>query len=75
MKYKIKEFLGRIPVAELTGRKAELAKLLDVSASQLNRLARGESDPSGRQLWLMAQFFECSVDELYAEDIATPEPA
>lgn len=75
MQYRIKEFLGRTPAAELTEQKAKLAELLNVSVAQLNRLARGDNDPSGRQLKIMATFFGCSVDDLYTEQTAVPEAA
>lgn len=64
--YRIGEFVGNIPAARLTEEKTSLAAQLGISIGQLNRIIRGESDPSGTQLWTIAQFFGCTVDELYA---------
>lgn len=64
--YRIDEFVGNIPAARLTEEKTSLAAQLGISIGQLNRIIRGDSDPSGTQLWIIAAFFGCSVHELYA---------
>jgi transcriptional regulator with XRE-family HTH domain len=64
-KYLLRELLEAFPLHEYMDKKKELAKKLGIGRPQLDRLVRGDSDPSGTQLKIMAEFFGCSVDELY----------
>lgn len=63
--YKIRAFVGNIPAARLTAQKNALANQLGISIGQLNRIIRGESDPSGTQLLTIAEFFGVTVNDLY----------
>ncbi|MEZ4941917.1 MAG: helix-turn-helix transcriptional regulator [Saprospiraceae bacterium] len=66
-RYRIAEFVGNIPVSRLKFEKLALSAQLGVSIAQLNRIIRGDSDPSGTQLRVIADFFDVAVDELYAD--------
>lgn len=68
--YRISELVGNIPAARLTEEKNALAAQLQLSIAQLNRIIRGDSDPSGTQLRIIADFFGVAVDDLYAADSA-----
>jgi transcriptional regulator with XRE-family HTH domain len=63
--YRLRELLEKFPLDEYMDRKRELAKRLNIGKPQLDRLIRGDSDPSGTQLKIMAVFFGCTVDALY----------
>ncbi len=63
--YVLRELLSVYPVNEYMERKRALAKKLEVGMPQLDKLIRGDSDPSGTQLKIMAEFFSCTVDALY----------
>lgn len=64
-KYRLRELLAAFPVHAYMEKKRELAQKLDIGMPQLDRFIRGDSDPSGTQLKIMAEFFGCSVDALY----------
>jgi len=71
--YRIGELVGNIPVSRLKSEKMALSAQLGVSIPQLNRIIRGDSDPSGTQLRVIADFFGVPVDELYAnQDLPDP---
>lgn len=63
--YRLRELLERFPQDEYMDKKRELAKRLNIGKPQLDRLIRGDSDPSGTQLRIMADFFNSTVDALY----------
>ena len=63
--YRLRELFGAFPSDTYMKNKRELARQLGVGMPQLDRFIRGECDPSGTQLKIMAGFFECSVDDLY----------
>lgn len=65
--YRIDELVGNLPAARLTNEKLALAAQLGISIAQLNRIIRGNSDPSGTQLKIIADFFGVQVDDLYAD--------
>lgn len=71
-RYRFQELVGNIPNARLGDEKRALAFQLNLSIAQLNRLIRGDSEPSGTQLRIIADYFGKSVDELYDEE---PTPA
>lgn len=64
-KYCLRELLEAFPSSEYMKKKRGLADMLGIGMAQLDRLFRGDSDPSGTQLKVMAEFFECRVDDLY----------
>jgi len=66
-KYRIAHRIAEIPVGRIKQEKASLAEQLGISIAQLNRLIRQDSEPSGTQLRIIADFFGVSVDELYEE--------
>lgn len=63
--YRFRELFGNIPAAKLTETKVKVAARLDISIASLNRIIRGESDPSGTQLLIIAESFGISVTDLY----------
>lgn len=63
--YRFPELFGNLPAARVMDEKYALATQLDISIAQLNRIIRGDSDPSGTQLRIIADFFGTQVDELY----------
>lgn len=65
-KYRFKQAFGAIPAAEISNVKNEVADRLGISLAQLNRIIRGESDPSGTQLFLIAESLNTTVNDLYA---------
>lgn len=67
--YRIAELVGNIPAARLTEEKQALAAQLGISIAQLNRIVRGDSDPSGTQLRIISVFLGVSVDDLYATEV------
>ncbi len=72
-RYRIGELVGNIPVSRIRSEKLALAAQLGISIPQLNRIIRGDSDPSGTQLRVIAHFFGVPVDELYIDpDLPTP---
>ena len=68
--YRFPEMFGNLPAARVMDEKNSLSAQLDISVAQLNRIIRGDSDPSGTQLRIIADFFGVQVDELY--QIAEP---
>lgn len=69
--YRFPEMFGNLPAARVMDEKNTLSAQLDISIAQLNRIIRGDSDPSGTQLRIIADFFGVQVDELY--QTAEPE--
>jgi len=67
-KYRLGDLLSSFASNEYMSRKRELAQLLGIGIPQLDRLIRGDSDPSGTQLKIMAAFFGCTVDALYRQE-------
>ena len=72
-KYRIEDMLDALPT-EKERRKAlrDLRNLLDLSDSQLYKkrfisFYNDKSDWTGRQLEKIAEYFDCSVDELYTK--------
>lgn len=63
--YRLKDLLEAFPQNIYLNKKKELANKLGISTHQLGRFIRGNSDPSGTQLKIMAEFFGCLVDDLY----------
>lgn len=63
--YRLRELLEAFPSHTYMDKKRELAKRLGIGMPQLGKLLRGDSDPSGTHLKIMAGFFGCSVDDLY----------
>lgn len=63
--YRLRELLEAFPLSSYMDKKRELAKNLGIGMPQLDRFIRGNSDPSGTQLKIMAEFFDCLVDDLY----------
>jgi len=68
--YRFKEIFGKVAAADLSNTKSEVSDRLGISIAQLNRIIRGESDPSGTQLLIIAEHFDLPVDELYADSEA-----
>ncbi len=66
--YCIDKYVGNLPVSRVKEEKISLAAQLDISIAQLNRIIRGDSDPSGTQLRIIADFFGVQVDDLYLPD-------
>ncbi|MBL7780654.1 MAG: helix-turn-helix transcriptional regulator [Saprospiraceae bacterium] len=66
--YTIAKYVADIPNGRLSAEKEALASQLGISIAQLNRIIRGDSDPSGTQLLIIANFFGVSVGELYFTD-------
>lgn len=63
--YRFRELFGQVASSELTETKLLVAKRMDISIAQLNRIIRGDSDPSGTQLLVIAEYFGISVSDLY----------
>jgi transcriptional regulator with XRE-family HTH domain len=66
--YRLKDLIDGIPNGRLIEEKNALAAQLGIGVPQLNRLIRGDSDLSGTQLRIIADFFGCGVNELYADN-------
>ena len=64
-RYRFREVFGNIPAARLTETKVKVANRLGISIASLNRIIRGESDPTGTQLLIIAESFGISVSDLY----------
>lgn len=75
VQYRFREIFGKVAAAELTATKEAVAERLKISIAQLNRIIRGDSDPSGTQLYLMADYFDIPVDDLYATTNTEQEAA
>lgn len=63
--YRLRELLEAFPLQVYMEKKMELTIRLGIGKPQLDRLIRGDSDPSGTQLRILAEFFGCTVDALY----------
>jgi len=63
--YRFPELFGNLPAARVMDEKYALSAQLEISIAQLNRIIRGDSDPSGTQLRIIADFFGVQVDDLY----------
>lgn len=63
--YRFKELFGNVAASRLTETKATVSNRLGISIAQLNRIIRGESDPSGTQLLIIADSFGLTVSDLY----------
>jgi transcriptional regulator with XRE-family HTH domain len=72
--YRFREIFGAVSAAKLTEVKATIANRLGISIAQLNRIIRGDSDPSGTQLLILAESFSLSVDDLYYSQQAQEAP-
>lgn len=67
--YRFPVLFGNLPSARLMDEKYALSAQLGISIAQLNRIIRGDSDPSGTQLRIIADFFGVQVDDLYSAEV------
>ena len=72
--YRFRELFGNIPASRLTETKIQIAHRLGISIASLNRIIRGESDPTGTQLKILAESFNLTVSDLYYSHETTTTP-
>lgn len=72
--YRFREVFGNVPAAKLTETKVRVATRLGISIASLNRIIRGESDPSGTQLMIIAESFGLAVSDLYFNGVNDTAP-